>query len=337
MALMIAIALWFYAVRENSVEWACTVRVEVKTPEDVAVISQSADKIYATFEGPERLIRELKQNYQSRTVVATCRIEVGPEADVTPQTSQIRFDDVKNLEGVPDGIRFKYAPEPAHVLVTVMKLTQKSLPVKLLIQGDPPAGYSIVPNSEAIFPAEVMVKGPKTALDAAECIYTEPFPISKWPTLGEDKVNISNSIKLQQFVRIRTPDGERTPEVTCTDTVRFWIDIVRKKAQVTLAKIPVKILRPSDFAFDARPVEDRVDLQFAGPKTVLDKLTITNVLVFVDVTGLQPSKVPHSLPAICYLPAEAQGVIEVKGPLPKIGVDVVAREAPPKPKPEGKE
>jgi len=332
MALMIAIALWFYALERHSGEWSCYVPVEVKADDDVAILDAPQQSIYATFRGPEKLIRELRQEHQSGNVKAVCRIEVGPESTLTEREFKIQFNEAADFEGVPDGVSLESAPSPEYITIIAMRHSAKNLPVKLQIEGNVPAGYEIVPNSEAIFPAEVIVRGPKKALDDAKFIQTKPFRIADWPMLGGDKMIINDTIELENVVRIATPDGEKTREVTCDRTVQFWLHLIRKREEITIGKIPLKVLQPRDFPYEARPVEERVAIRVRGPKAMLAKLSAENVIAYVDVTGLRPTKAPHNLSISYALPVDVRGKVEVTVTPPKAGVDVLAPPKPEKPK-----
>ncbi|MEW6357423.1 MAG: CdaR family protein [Planctomycetota bacterium] len=328
MALMIAVALWYYALNEHSGKWSCYVPVEVKADPDVAILNEPQQSIYATFKGPEKLIRDLKQEHQSGNVRAVCRIEVGLESTLVEREFKIQFSEARDFVGVPEGVWLESTPSPEYIQIIAMRHSAKSLPVKLRIEGNVPTGYEIVPNSEAIFPAEVTVKGPKKALDAAQFIYTKPFRISDWPTLGGEKVSINDTIELEQVVRVQTPDGEKTDPVTCDRTVQFWIDLMRQREEITIAKVPLKVLQPRDFAYQARPVDERVEIKVRGAKSLLAKLNSENVIAYVDVTGLQPTKAPHNLSINYGVPVEVQGKVEVTVNPPKTGVDVLAPPGP---------
>ncbi|NOZ23682.1 MAG: YbbR-like domain-containing protein [Planctomycetes bacterium] len=332
MALMIAVALWYYALNEHSGKWSCYVPVVVEADDDVAILNEPQESIYATFKGPEKLIRDLKQEHQSGNVKAVCRIEVGADSTLTEREFKIQFKDARDFTGVPEGVWLDSVPSPEYIQIIAMRHSARSLPVKLQTEGNVPPGYEIVPNSEAIFPAEVTVKGPKKALDAAKFVYTKPFRISEWPTLGGEKVSINDTIGLEQVLRVQTPNGEKTYPVTCEGTVQFWIDLVRKREEITISKIPLKVLQPPGFPYAARPVEERIEIKVRGPKAMLTKLNNKNVTAYVDVSGLQPTKAPHNLSIGYVLPVEVQGKVEVTVNPAKTGVDVLAPPKPPKTK-----
>lgn len=68
----------------------------------------------------------------------------------------------------------------------------------------------------------------------------------------------------------------------------------------TYDAVDVKVLGDALKAFPTKVSLSKVDLVLSGPKDVLDKLEVSQILAFVDCTGLKKGK--HELPLKVILP-----------------------------------
>jgi hypothetical protein len=109
--------------------------------------------------------------------------------------------------------------------------------------------------------------------------------------------------------------------------VEYWITLTQVRESLALKKLLVKILKPPNFPFVARPIQSQetVDVELKGLKQALSKLDASNVIPYVDVTDQRPSRanLPMSLPVRFALPDDVQGKVEVVNEPPKfVGVDI---------------
>jgi len=321
-AFAMAIALWVYATNEHYKEHTVKIPVKIDVPEGVAVLKSSAQRVEVIFSGPERLISELRDNEAAGKVGVTFTVKP-KEAEADEWKRTFVIEGTKSFTGVPSGLRVNRI-RPRRIDVTLARLTEKDIPVRLNIVGDPPAGYTIAPGNVWVFPSVVKVRGVKTVLEKAEFIRTLPFDISKWPTLEQKEVYIERRIGIEQKVRIKKDSGYEEHPVSCDETVQFWIKLVEVPAEKVFEGIPVEVLSPFNYPYLVNLLEHTVDVVLTGPRAQLERLKPEDISAFVDVSGLRPSKLPHKCPISLLLPPEAQGKIRLKQ---EITVNVEIKEA----------
>src|SRR5439155_1420398 len=123
-----------------------------------------------SFSGPSSRMRELKKKLYRGQIQAVVQYAV-PEDKQKEST----FCDVANIEGaklsVPPGIMAEWNDTNSSVPVTIHRLVERTLPVKLDFNGD------VRVSQIKIEPATVSVRGPKAVLDRAQAINTLPFEL----------------------------------------------------------------------------------------------------------------------------------------------------------------
>ena len=81
------------------------------------------------------------------------------------------------------------APYPSYKLI---KLTAKSLPVKVRFAADPPVGYKLVLDEVEISPSRVTVIGPEALLDEASSAETAFIDLSESTQTAVRKIPLEN-------------------------------------------------------------------------------------------------------------------------------------------------
>lgn len=96
-------------------------------------------------------------------------------------------------------------PDPSYKLI---KLTAKSLPVKVRFASDPPAGYKLILEEVKISPNRVTVIGPEALLDEASNVETALID------LGENTQDTVKKISLENVAGIHLSGEPQLVEVT---------------------------------------------------------------------------------------------------------------------------
>ena len=298
-ALAVAIFLWFYAndrVQKTTDLWAS---FQVKAPEDVAVVySISSIKIKAR--GPQSLLEKLGHEKLAYTHSVEGEVEGERHTDVPINPERLGLpEDVKVLE-----------VRPEFVSVTLSKITTKYLPVKLHFASKPAGGSVLVEEKSYPIPSVVRVTGPETVVKEGAEILTEPIYI--------DHLNASQLLPYP--LSMRQEIGDDGTKVKCDKTVRVYVAIEKKMETLILKRVPIRFLAPPDHKYAAKILdESHLDLTVKGPPEVLSDFSEKDILLFVNITRLEPRNVPYEEPLHCFILKEG---ITLEQKLPTIKVDV---------------
>ena len=208
----------------------------------------------------------------------------GPES-IVRQAARARV--AINLNGVREGIDAAYDiqvmdtnnevlngvtinPESAQVMIPLSPQSgYRDLAVKVLLQGQVASGYRL--ENISVFPPVITVFAPDPDLvnDLPAVVDTQSLDIQ------DAKANISTRLALTLPENI-TIIGNKTVEVE--------VDITPIQTSLTL-NLPINLIGLPD-GFEAEVSPEFVDVIISGPLPVLDALTLQDIKVTVDVTGL---------------------------------------------------
>jgi len=168
------------------------------------------------------------------------------------------YCDVANIEGaklsVPPGIMVEWNDTNPSVPVTVHRLVERTLPVKLDFTG-------VVRVSQIkLEPATVSVRGPKVVLDRAQAISTLPFELS---APGGDEPKETHA---HEGVALATELDGRAVQVTPSQ-VQFKCKVMPRKKVYEIAELPIRFAMPDQFPWHARFGEQggKLSLRVIGP------------------------------------------------------------------------
>jgi YbbR domain-containing protein len=156
---------------------------------------------------------------------------------------------------------------PSQVVLEVDRLVERSTPVVLDLDGDPPDGYRVVETE--VDPRRVTVVGPASIVDRLQEIATEPVAIR--PRAGSTSM----------VVPLRRDDpqlGFRPPRVE----VRVQVEEIL--GERSFSGVPIEATgEPSG----PRILPPTAEVRIRGPERVLRGLDRTAVVLTVDVTDLE--------------------------------------------------
>ncbi|MDP3981407.1 MAG: hypothetical protein Q8Q33_08355, partial [Chlamydiota bacterium] len=173
MALVMAVALWLYAINRQTEDVTEVVKLNVSVPEGITVLEQSFEEITVHLRGPQSIIESVADMIKDRKIQARYVVKESPEGieDQVKQTIPI----TRALMNLPSAVKL-VSVYPDRVDVLLGKLQQKKLKINLQKKGEPAIGYTIA--NEFVFPGEVAVIGPLNMLKEAAFINTIPVDIS---------------------------------------------------------------------------------------------------------------------------------------------------------------
>lgn len=274
-ALCLAFLVWLYT---HSRAQDAVDRVQV--PVQIQLAAQHRDAylletsgsphVTVSFTGPSSRIRELRRKLQRGLVQAALTFTVPEE-----RLSEATFSEIVHIEpahlGVPAGVMTDVADETSNVQVTVHRLGERQLPVKLDSTGD-------VRVTQVKFePATVLVRGPKQVLDRLHVMATKPYALA----VSEDS---PDGVVRGQVGLVNEVDGRAV--TTTPHVVTFKCKVQPKQKVYELTDVNVHFLCPPQFPWRARFPGDKagkVRLRLLGPAG--DE--VPPVLAFVDLTGTQ--------------------------------------------------
>ena len=291
-SLLLAIGFWFYVVGEESIEVTKTVSLEILPPTDkLSVVKSSTSFLEVTFQSPRHMFSALS----SGTITARHKIE-GPQ-----KAGDYSFNVSPNDFSFP-------APEirivkiyPSLVTVTLDEVIVKKLTVKVELVGEPAYGYRADQDAIELDPNAVLVEGPKAMLEKMDTIKTEPIQL-----VGRVR-SFRRTVKIHQLPEMR---------IVGDDITEIQIPIKAEFSEREFLDVPVKPLGTPVLNHLANLQAQRIPLVLKGPRAILDKLSATSILAYVEVENLKEGS--YQLPVKLILPPD----LSLKDEPPILSVEI---------------
>jgi hypothetical protein len=210
-------------------------------------------KATVSFSGPNSRMRELRRKLARGLVQAVLTYTI-PEDKQKEST----FSDVVRLEGasltVPPGILVEWNDLNVTIPLTVYRLAERTLPVKLDATGD------VRVSNIKIEPATVVVRGPKVVLDRAQAIST--LPVELTPPADEEakEFHAKEAVGL-----VGELDGR--PVTASPAQIQFKCKVQPRKRVYEIADVPIRFALPDRYPWQARfdGTGGKVTLRVIGP------------------------------------------------------------------------
>lgn len=196
-SLVLAIFLWFFVTFRGQTETSMEVPLEFKnTPSSMEILKQSAKKVDISISARERILKELTKT-DIRVVIDLSNAKLG-ENSIPITKSSVKL---------PRGIEILRI-EPSQVKLYIDEKTEKTVPVKVRVTGNPAKGFSLI----SVFsnPPNLKIEGAKKEIDRIRVIKTEPVDIE----------GINEDISVQTKI---DPEGRifRTDKDTVSVSIRL--------------------------------------------------------------------------------------------------------------------
>jgi hypothetical protein len=296
-ALSLAFLVWLYA-RSRHQDTLDQVPIPVQITLAPALAGQydlelaGPSRILASFTGPGSCMRELRDKLQRGAVRVNIAVNVPDE-----RQGDSTYRDTVCVEAahipVPPGVEPSLVEAPFCIPITLHRLVDRRLPVRLDYAGEARIGQI------KLEPATVMVRGPKDILDRARSVPTQPYlvPSAKEGSSASESL-VRGDIALAHELEGRTI--QTTPE-----TVTYHYRVQARQKTYELVEVPVHFLCPPDCPWRPRfgsPRDGKVAVRVLGPTA--DEAP--PVVAFVDLTHGDFSQGRNREPVRLQLPKEAQ-------------------------------
>lgn len=310
MALVMAVALWLYAINRHTGDLTEVVSLTVSVPEGITVLEQNFEEITIHLRGPQNVIDTVADMIKDRKVLARYTVRESPNM-IEDQVKQTIFITREHLD-LPSAVKL-VSVYPDKVDIVLGKLQKKRLKVNLQKKGEPAIGYTVA--NEFVFPGEVEVTGPLNALKEATFIHTVPIDIGG--ITGEQNRTFPWRIEIDQKVIIKRGDKTISVPVVCNEDVRVWLQIVEQQDTRLFEKMKIKIIGPAEYPYTIKLQDEFSNVRVKGPKLLLDKLNAEDIVLYIDVTSLKPPG-PYKQPVKSILPKN----VELVDKLPEVHLDI---------------
>jgi YbbR domain-containing protein len=268
LSLLLAIALWFAVSGEERTETTLNMALElINLQQNLIVTSEVPPAIQVRVVGPRSIINNLSHTRLTEALdlahyKSGCHtFYLGPNSFAFPRGVQV----------------IRIQPNPINL--TLATTITQTLPIKPVIENNPPEGYQVV--SVHIRPAQVTVKGPVPELSNLQSIATLPIDLSnlKGSTIMATDLDFKNlHLSLKEPVPILAD-----------------IHITPKTLTRTLSGVPV-LTDPQT----AKVSPAQVTLTIKGPWPQVQDLKAENLKARVDTRNLAPGR--HRLNLAVELP-----------------------------------
>lgn len=165
LALVFAVALWFFVAGQSSTEVGFLIPAGLKgIPKGMVMVSVPPDEIEVRVMGPKFVINNLSPS------------QIQVELDMSDAR-----EGLNNLRIVPRDIVAPMGVEvvktrPVSVDIRLERLITVSLPVKARLTGKPAAGYKVI--DVAVSPRSVTATGVRKEMRDLSGVYTKPVDVS---------------------------------------------------------------------------------------------------------------------------------------------------------------
>ncbi len=258
-AIILGVLVWLYArSRDQEMLDNVPVPVTLSLPAhqadyyDLEVTGPS--QVIAAFSGPPSRIRELRQMLQRGELRVEKEVAIAEDRqNESRYLDTIRID--PNELHTPPGIRIILTEERNRIPVTLRRLVERPLPVRLDYQPDDPIA------SLTLEPATVLVRGPQEILDRVRAIPTRPYVPSRFGQPGHKDNGITGVVSL-------VTELEGRPIRTVPLNVAVRLTLRSREKVYDLVEVPVHFLCPAAFPYRASWLDERggkVTLKVRGP------------------------------------------------------------------------
>lgn len=286
-ALVIAVAVWFYGNSRLQEEVTLRVPLSFRVPEGHRLVYQSDRRVRLRLRGPQYLIQrrqeEAGQNY------LRLRANLTPEdLDDANGMTEISIDpswlNVPESELVRLGVE---TLEPQTVRVRVGRIVEKNMPVEVELSGTPRRGYQV--RQATTVPSSVEVRGPAFVLNGMEAIRTQT--VALWDVRDDFRRMVN--LELRPTVAVAEDIQVPVQLEAEPSQVAVHVEIGGENARRTLDGVPVRIMQPVQFPYEVEipEAESRVSIVISGLPQAVEELSAESLLAYVDLSDLTEEEI----------------------------------------------
>ena len=311
MALIMAIALWFYAISKHTGDIKEDIQLTINAPPGLTIMDTSSDIVTVGLSGPQNIIDRISDMLKDNKIKA--RFDIPDINDVEDDNFKRTIRLTRRNFNFPQEVRIN-SLVPDEIEITLGRLESKYVKVQIQKNGTPALGYEI--NSEFFYPREVLVTGPVNILKEADTINTSVINIRG--ITSEQNRTFPWVVDIENAISIVKDDKYVSVPVTCEEEINVWFHITEQMGTKIFDNVKVNVFHPVDYDFRVKLKEEHISLSLKGSKLMLDMLTSKDIMAYIDVSSLSPPG-PYNQPVICNIP---EG-LEIEGNPPESHVDIV--------------
>jgi YbbR domain-containing protein len=311
MALIMAMALWFYATSRHTGDIKEDLQLTINAPPGLTILDTSSEEVTVGLSGPQNIIDRITDMIKENKIKARLDIPVINDEDGDNYKRTIRL--TRRNFNFPKETRLT-SIVPNEIEITLGRLESKYVKVLIQKKGTPALGYEI--NSEFFFPREVLVTGPVNILKEADTINTSIINIGA--ITSEQNRTFPWVVDIENTISIVKDDKYVTVPVKCEEKINVWFHVTEQMGIKIFDNVKVNVFHPVDYGFRVKLKEEHISLSLKGSKLMLDTLSAKDIMAYIDVSSLSPPG-PYNQPVICNIP---EG-LEIEGNPPESHVDIV--------------
>ncbi len=311
MALIMAMALWFYAINKHTGDIKEDIQLTINAPAGLTIMDTSSDVITVALSGPQNIIDRISDMIKDNKIKA--RFDIPDITDAAEDNFKRTIRLTRRNFNFPRETRLN-SIVPNEIEITLGRLESKYVKVQIQKKGTPALGYEI--NSEFFYPREVLVTGPVNMLNEADTINTSVINIRG--ITSEQNRTFPWVVDIDNAISIVKDDKYISVPVKCEEEINVWFHVTEQMGTKTFDNIKVNVFHPINYDFRVKLKEEYISLSLKGPKLMLDMLNPKDIMAYIDVSSLIPPG-PYNQSVICKIP---EG-LEIEGNSPESHVDIV--------------
>jgi YbbR domain-containing protein len=312
MAMIMAIALWFYAINKHTADIQEDLQLTINAPPGLTILDTSSNMVTVGLSGTQNTIDRISNMIKDNKI--TARFDIPDISDVDEDNYKRTIRLTKRNFNFPREIRLN-SIVPSEIDITLGRLENKYIKVQIQRKGVPAPGYEI--TSEFFYPSRVLVTGPVNILKEADTINTSPIDMSGI-TSEQNNKTFPWSIDLEDFISV-TRDGKYVSiPVQCDEKINVWFQVSEQVDVKVFEKVKINVFHPVEYDYKVKLKEEYINLSLKGPRLMLEALSTEDIMAYIDVSSLVPPG-PYNQSVICKIP---EG-LKIDGTPPEAHIDIV--------------
>jgi YbbR domain-containing protein len=311
MAMIMALALWFYAINKHTGDIKEDIQLTINAPPGLTVLDTSSNMVTVGVSGTQTTIDRISDMIKDNKIKA--RFDIPDISDVDEDNYKRTIRLTKRNFNFPREVRLS-SIVPREIDITLGRLESNYIKVQIQKKGVPALGYEI--TSEFFYPNRVLVTGPVNILKEADTINTSPLDLSG--ITSEQNRTFPWSIDLEDFISV-TRDGKYVSvPVQCDEKINVWFQVSEQVDIKVFEKVKINVFHPVEYDFKVKLKEEYINLSLKGPRLKLEALSPEDIMAYIDVSSLRPPG-PYNQSVICKIP---EG-LKLDGAPPEAHIDIV--------------
>ena len=278
-AVLLALVTWYYLATagvEPRRFFGVPVRI-INQPNDVALLSLKPPEVTVELKGPRGRLDVLEgRGLVVELDLKDVQVEPGQplNRNIPVSGSLVRVEATQERTApLLAEVSFLTA-EPATVALTLNRMTERELPVRVEFEGEPAQGFVV---QHTVAPQKVRVRGPFLLLQTLSSIATERVSIAG--------IRKPRDVKARLQRQVPTPTFGVVPIFPARPTVDVAIQVTERPDEKTIEHVPVRLAAlPRSLAVISQDVTE-VTVKLRGPRGQLRDLDAQSLVAEISLEG----------------------------------------------------